>query len=214
MAYHSVPAGCSSTRSGSRSRRRQGRARRRTTARCRPADGGREPFRQAILAAQAAAETDCRVLPEVFAFDSTHGVLVVDGAWLVPSFVAGRSTTPTPRSTCSTSLDGVSTALAPRLAGRERQARHVRMDRRIWRYGDGRGSAPRLPGARPAAVRDPRRAGHLRARHSGVRSWDVRTSTSMLILNRWIRAGRCGAAGPGPELELARRWESRRRRWS
>jgi hypothetical protein len=46
---------------------------------------------EAILAALvAAAETVCRVLPEVFAFElATHGVLVVDGAWLVPSFVAG-----------------------------------------------------------------------------------------------------------------------------
>jgi hypothetical protein len=39
---------------------------------------------EAILAALvAAAETVCRALPEVFAFElATHAVLVVDGAWL------------------------------------------------------------------------------------------------------------------------------------
>jgi 2-phosphoglycerate kinase len=99
------------------------------------------PSDEAILAAHmAAAETVCRVLPEVFAFElTTHGVLVVDGAWLVPSFVAGLALDDTDVAAVylqHTSLDGVSTALAPRLAGRERQARHVRMDRRIWQYGD------------------------------------------------------------------------------
>jgi 2-phosphoglycerate kinase len=95
---------------------------------------------EAILAALiAAAETICRVLPEVFAFElTTHGVLVVDGAWLVPSFVAGLALDDTDVAAIylqHTSPDGVTTALAPRLAGRERQARHVRMDRRIWQYG-------------------------------------------------------------------------------
>jgi 2-phosphoglycerate kinase len=96
---------------------------------------------EAILAAHvAAAETVCRVLPEVFAFElATHSVLVVDGAWLVPSFVAGLALDDTEVAAIylqHTSPNGVTTALAPRLAGRERQARHVRMDRRIWQYGD------------------------------------------------------------------------------
>jgi 2-phosphoglycerate kinase len=95
---------------------------------------------EAILAALiAAAETICRVLPEVFAFElTTHGVLVVDGAWLVPSFVAGLALDDTDVAAIylqHASPDGVTTALAPRLAGRERQARHVRMDRRILQYG-------------------------------------------------------------------------------
>jgi 2-phosphoglycerate kinase len=80
------------------------------------------------------------VLPEVFAFElTTHGVLVVDGAWLVPSFVAGLALDDTAVAAIylqHTSPEGVTTALAPRLAGRERQARHIWMDRRIWQYGD------------------------------------------------------------------------------
>ena len=96
---------------------------------------------EAILAAHvAAAETVCRVLPDVFAFElATHDVLVIEGAWLVPSFVAGLALNDTDVAAIylqHTSPDGVSTALAPRLAGRERQVRHVRMDRRIWQYGD------------------------------------------------------------------------------
>jgi hypothetical protein len=91
---------------------------------------------EAILAALvAAAETVCRVLPEVFAFElATHGVLVVDGAWLVPTFVAGLALDDTDVAAIylqHTSPEGVTNALAPRLAGRNREARHVRMDRRI-----------------------------------------------------------------------------------
>jgi 2-phosphoglycerate kinase len=96
---------------------------------------------EAILAAHvAAAQTVSRVLPEVFAFElATHGVLVADGAWLVPSFVAGLALDDTDVAAIylqHTSRDGVRTALAPRLAGRDRQPRHDRMDRRIWQYGD------------------------------------------------------------------------------
>ena len=96
---------------------------------------------ETILAAHVtAAETICRVLPEVFAFElATHSVLVVDGAWLLPSFVVGLALDDTDITAVylqHTSPDRVATALAPRLAGRERQARHVRMDRRIWQYGD------------------------------------------------------------------------------
>jgi 2-phosphoglycerate kinase len=96
---------------------------------------------EAILTAfVAAAETVCRVLPEVFAFElATHDVLVGDGAWLVPSFVAGLALDETDVAAIylhHASPEDVTTALAPRLAGRDRQARHVRMDRRIWQYGD------------------------------------------------------------------------------
>jgi 2-phosphoglycerate kinase len=96
---------------------------------------------EVILAAQvAAAETVCRVLPEVLAFElATHDVLVSDGAWLTPSFVTGLALHDTDVSAIylqHTSLNGVATALAPRLVGRERQERHIRMDRRIWQYGD------------------------------------------------------------------------------
>jgi 2-phosphoglycerate kinase len=96
---------------------------------------------EAILTALvAAAETVCRVLPEVFAFElATHDVLVGDGAWLVPSFVAGLALDETDVAAIylqHASPEGVTTALAPRLAGRDRQARHVRVDRRIWQYGD------------------------------------------------------------------------------
>jgi hypothetical protein len=72
---------------------------------------------EAILAALvAAAKTVCRVLPEVFAFElTTHGVLVVDGAWLVPSFVAGLALDDTAAAAIylqHTSPEGVTTALA------------------------------------------------------------------------------------------------------
>jgi hypothetical protein len=57
----------------------------------------------------------------------------------VPSFVAGLALDDTPVAAIylqHTSPEGVTTALAPRLAGRKRQARHIRLDRRIWQYGD------------------------------------------------------------------------------
>ena len=96
---------------------------------------------EAILTAHlTTAESVCRVLPEVFAFElATHDVLVSDGAWLLPSFVAGLTLDDTDLTAIylqHISPDGVATALAPRLADRQRLARHVRMDRRIWQYGD------------------------------------------------------------------------------
>jgi len=44
-----------------------------------------------LLAAHiAASQAVCTALPEVLAFElDTHGVLIADGAWLLPSFVAG-----------------------------------------------------------------------------------------------------------------------------
>ena len=93
-----------------------------------------------LLAAHvAASEVVCAVLPEVFAFElETRPVLVADGAWLLPSFVAGLGVPNT--ELCSVFLqhadvDGVAAALAPRLRGRPPQARHVRMNRQIWQYG-------------------------------------------------------------------------------
>ena len=93
-----------------------------------------------LLAAHvAASEAVCAVLPEVFAFElETRPVLVADGAWLLPSFVAGLGV---PNAdVCSVFLqhadvDGVAAALAPRLRGRPAQERHVRMNRQIWQYG-------------------------------------------------------------------------------
>ncbi len=93
-----------------------------------------------VLAAHvAASEEVCGVLPEVFAFElETHRVLVADGAWLLPSFVAGLQL---PDSEVRSvflqhaDVDGVGAALAPRLGGRPPQERHQRMNRQIWEYG-------------------------------------------------------------------------------
>ena len=190
----SVPAGCSSTRSGSRSRlRRAGHAGVRA-ARVGQRMADENPDEAVLAAHVAASETVCRVLPEVFAFElDAASWSSTEPGWCRRSWPDSRSTTPT--SLAPQHL--VPTGSRPRWH-RLRQSEHQAAsdgpsDLAVRRLADGRGSAPRLPGARPAAVRDPRGAGHLRARHS-VRSWDVRTSTSMLILNRWIRAGRCGAA--------------------
>ena len=93
-----------------------------------------------LLAAHvAASEAVCGVLPEVFAFElETRPVLVADGAWLLPSFVAGLGGPET--DVCCVFLrhadvDGVAAALAPRLQGRSPQERHRRMNRHIWQYG-------------------------------------------------------------------------------
>ena len=70
----------------------------------------------------AASEAVCQVLPEVFAFElNTHSDLVADGAWLLPSFVAGFGLPGTEvRSVFlqHADVDGVAAALAPRLGGR------------------------------------------------------------------------------------------------
>lgn len=93
-----------------------------------------------LLAAHvAASETVCGVLPEIFAFElETRPVLVADGAWLLPSFVAGLEL-PNTDVRCvflqHADVDGVAAALAPRLRGRPPQERHLRMNRQIWQYG-------------------------------------------------------------------------------
>jgi 2-phosphoglycerate kinase len=120
----------------------------------RAARGGSE---EELLAAHlAAAEAVCRVLPEVFAFElDTHGVLVADGAWLLPGFVADLRL-PRTEVRCvflqHAHVDAVAAALAPRLGGRPPQERHVRMNRLIWRYGAWVGEQAR---ARGLPVLDP-----------------------------------------------------------
>jgi len=93
-----------------------------------------------LLAAHiAASEAVCEVLPEVFAFElDTHPVLVADGAWLLPSFIAGLEL-PDTEVRCvflqHTDVDGVAAALASRLGDRPPQERHLRTNRQIWQYG-------------------------------------------------------------------------------
>jgi 2-phosphoglycerate kinase len=94
-----------------------------------------------LLAAHvAASDAVCAVLPEVFAFElDTRGVLVADGAWLLPSFIAELVLPDTDvRSVFlqHADVDGVAAALAPRLDGRPPEERHLRMNRQIWQYGD------------------------------------------------------------------------------
>jgi 2-phosphoglycerate kinase len=93
-----------------------------------------------LLAAHvAASEAVCAVLPEVFAFElETHPALVADGAWLLPSFIAGLGL-PDTEVRCiflqHAHVDGVTAALAPRLGRRPPEERHVRTNRQIWEYG-------------------------------------------------------------------------------
>ena len=93
-----------------------------------------------LLAAHVAtSEAVCGVLPEVLDFElETRPVLVADGAWLLPSFVAGLGL-PDTEVRCvflqHADVDGVAAALAPRLGGRHPQERHLRMNRQIWQYG-------------------------------------------------------------------------------
>ena len=92
-----------------------------------------------LVAHVAASDAVCAVLPEVFAFElDARGVLVADGAWLLPSFVAGLELSDTEvRSVFlqHAEVDHVAAALAPRLDGRPAQERHLRMNRQIWQYG-------------------------------------------------------------------------------
>lgn len=95
---------------------------------------------EAVLAAHvAASEAVCQVLPEVFAFElEARPVMVADGAWLLPSFVAGLALPDTEMSCLfleQAGVEGVAAALAPRLGGRPPEERHERMNRRIWQYG-------------------------------------------------------------------------------
>ena len=92
-----------------------------------------------LTAHVAAAEKVCSVLPTVLAFElQAHEVLVVDGAWLLPSFVAGLSLPDCQVAgvyVAHTDESGVAEALAPRLDGRPPEERHRRTNRRIHEYG-------------------------------------------------------------------------------
>jgi 2-phosphoglycerate kinase len=93
-----------------------------------------------LLAAHvAASEAVCEVLPALFAFElDARSVLVADGAWLLPSFIAGLEL-PETEVRCvflhHADVTGVAAALAPRRGGRPAQDRHMRMNRQIWHYG-------------------------------------------------------------------------------
>ena len=86
-----------------------------------------------------AAEKVCSVLPTVLPLElQAHEALVVDGAWLVPSFVAGLSLSDCEVSAvyvAHTDESGVAETLASRLGGRRPEERHLRMNRRIHQYG-------------------------------------------------------------------------------
>lgn len=86
-----------------------------------------------------AAEKVCSVLPTVLPLElQAHEALVVDGAWLVPSFVAGLSLSDCEVSAVyvtHTDESGVAETLASRLGGRRPEERHLRMNRRIHQYG-------------------------------------------------------------------------------
>ena len=91
-----------------------------------------------LAALVAAAEGVCAVLPEVFACElETHPVLMADGAWLLPSFIAGLQLPDTEVSAVflqHADVDAIATALASRLDGPP-QERHLRMNRQICQYG-------------------------------------------------------------------------------
>ncbi len=92
-----------------------------------------------LTAHVVASEAVCAVLPQVFAFElDTRPVLVADGAWLLPSFVAGLEL-PDTEVRCvflqHADVDDVANAIAPRLGGRPPQEHHLRMNRQIWQYG-------------------------------------------------------------------------------
>lgn len=94
-----------------------------------------------VLAAfVAASQTICRVLPDILAFElEARPVLVADGAWLLPAFVAGLTLPDTDiRSVFLHHADeaGVAAALAPRLQGRPPTERHRLGNRRIWQCGE------------------------------------------------------------------------------
>jgi 2-phosphoglycerate kinase len=88
----------------------------------------------------AAAEVVCRALPDLLAFElEAKPVLVADGAWLLPSFVARLSlpgTTVRSVHLHHADVAGVARALSPRLAGRPTLDRHRLGNRRIWQAGE------------------------------------------------------------------------------
>jgi 2-phosphoglycerate kinase len=97
-----------------------------------------EPDAVVLDAHVAAAEKVCSVLPKVLPLElQAHETLVVDGAWLLPSFVGALSLPDCAVSSVyvsHTDESGVAEALAPRLEGRPPEERHLRMNRRIQQY--------------------------------------------------------------------------------
>ena len=93
-----------------------------------------------VLAAHVAASAKvCRALPTVLGLEfQAHERLVVDGAWLLPSFVTELKLPDTDVRAVyvvqSTEAD-VEAALIPRRGGLPLEARHRLMNRRIFQYG-------------------------------------------------------------------------------
>jgi 2-phosphoglycerate kinase len=95
---------------------------------------------ESVLTAHiAGSEEVCRALPTVLTLElQTHEQLVMDGAWLVPSFVAGLSLPDVDVQAVYVvhrTLEDVETALIPRRGGRPLEDRHRLMNRRIFQYG-------------------------------------------------------------------------------
>ena len=116
-----------------------------------------------------AAEKVCSVLPTVLPLElQAHEALVVDGAWLVPSFVAGLSLPDCEISAVyvtHTDESGVAETLASRLGGRSPEERHLRdepPDPPVRRLADRAGARSRPPGRRGSPVRHPEQPGEVR----------------------------------------------------
>ena len=93
-----------------------------------------------IAAFVAASETICQVLPDIFAFElEARPVLVADGAWLLPAFVASLTLPDTDIHSVflhHANPARVAAALASRLEGRPPTDRHRMGNRRIWQCGE------------------------------------------------------------------------------
>lgn len=94
----------------------------------------------AVLAAHLAASDEvCRALPAVLRLElEAHERLVVDGAWLLPSFVRRLALPGTEVRAVylvHRSEADVAAALLPRRGGRPLEDRHRLMNRRIFQYG-------------------------------------------------------------------------------
>jgi len=93
-----------------------------------------------VLIAHVAASAEvCRGLPTVLALEfEAHERLVVDGAWLLPSFVAELELPNTDVRAVyvvQRSVADVDAALLPRRGGLPLEDRHRLMNRRIFQYG-------------------------------------------------------------------------------
>jgi 2-phosphoglycerate kinase len=104
--------------------------------RMRRADEEDEDVRAAHVAASGEV---CRALPTVLPLElDAHQRLVVDGAWLLPSFVAGLSLPDVDVRAVYVvhrSESDVEEALIPRRGGLPLEDRHRLMNRRIYQYG-------------------------------------------------------------------------------